>query len=121
MVEQPEDIKYEASEEYEQFQRTDKLITKDELYIGRILSLKEEICTLQGVLRQKTIDAKRDKYQFFILFLSIFSLFGSFLGIVLASGFLKLDAAPIAMAKDVLLLSAGIISATASSYFKRDN
>ncbi len=121
MSEHIDATKYDPSEEYQKFEKTDKLITKDELYVGRILSLKEEVYELKEVLRQKTIEAKRDKYQFFILFLSIFSLFGSFLGIVLASGFLKLDAAPIAMAKDVLLLSAGIISATASSYFKRDN
>jgi len=112
---------YPASEEYLKYEQTDKLITKDELYVGRILRLQEDILNLENLVTRKTLEGHRDKYQFFILFMSIFALFGSFLGIVLASGFLKLDAAPIAMAKDVLLLSAGIISATASSYFKRDN
>lgn len=121
MADLNDNTEYPPSEEYLKYEQTDRLITKDELYVGRILRLKEDIDDLEDLLKRKTIEAHRDKYQFFILFLSIFSLFGSFLGIVLASGFLKLDAAPIAMAKDVLLLSAGIISATASSYFKRDN
>jgi len=115
---------YPQSSEYIQAPVTDRLITKDELYVGRILSLEERLNRLEeALIEQRTrfqVDSRRDRYQFWVLFVSVLMLFGSFLGIVLASGWLKLDAAPIAMAKDVLLLAAGIIAGAVNSYFKRD-